>query len=411
MTLRLLALFALLGGALPAYADEVPLERTVELGQPARAITVRVDASGVTASAGAQRDVEPLPIGALDSAAIELAEIAAGHRVAVVSASGGGAEARAVIALVRGRPEVIWIGRTDLHGDPGERSAAALSLEDRTGDGFADVVVGMRREGASVCGAPETLLAPRAFDPARGALRPVSLRRVPQGGDEITVTATRESPGPSGAPLLSAMRFVGASSTAGHAEDLAAPPRGLGDGDPTTFWAEGRGGPGAGEFAVARFEARFPIRALAVTAATGPGATLGRPRTFWLVGDSGPRVRVTMPEDAGLHAGERYWITLPEPASWRCVALVLDQAYAPAGVRDAAVHTGFGELEAYTELDFGGGLDELVAILIEGREGGDEAARLLAGLGAPAVSALAASWDRLDPTGRRRAGGGGARLE
>ena len=351
MTLGVFAL--VLGGALPAFADAVPLERTVELGQPARAITIRVDPSGVTASAGAQRDAEPLPIGALDEAAIERAEIAAGHHVAVVTARGGGGEARAVVALVRGRAEVVWIGRTDLHGDPGERTAAALSLEDRTGDGFADVVVGIRREGASVCGAPDTLLAPRALDPARGALRPVSRRRVPQGGDEITITATRESPGPAGAPLLSALRFIAASSTAGHAEDLAAPPRSLGDGDPATFWAEGRGGVGAGEFAVARFDARFPIRALAVTAATGPGAALGRPRTFWLVGDSGPRVRVTMPEDAGRNAGQRYWITLPEPLGWRCVALVLDEAYAPAGVRDAAVHTGLGELAAYTELDFG----------------------------------------------------------
>src|SRR5690606_22263328 len=97
----------------------------------------------------------------------------------------------------------------------------------------------------------------------------------------------------------------------------------LSDGDPATFWAEGRGGPGAGEFVVAHFGAGFPIRAFAIRTATGAGEALGRPRRFWLVGDEGPPVQVTMPEDPGSHPGERYWITLPEPQRWRCVALVL----------------------------------------------------------------------------------------
>src|SRR5690606_32563264 len=156
--------------------------------------------------------------------------------------------------------------------------------------------------------------------PAQSVMRPVMLRRVPQDGAEITVTATRESPGPSGPPLLRALRFTGASSTSGRGEDAsgAAAPRALSDGDPATFWAEGRGGPGAGEFVVGQFDARFDVRAVAVTAATGPAQrTLGRPRRFWLVGDAGPRVRVTMPEDAALRAGERYWIVLPEPLRWR----------------------------------------------------------------------------------------------
>lgn len=387
---------ALLASALPASADAVPLSRSVRIGSPPRPVEIRVDERAITAG----RERADIP--AAREASVEVVEVAAGHSVAVVRTRGEG-EAAAVIALAGGRPRILWSERTDLHGDPGERRAGVLSLDDRTGDGFADVVVGVQREGANLCGEEATLLAPRAFDPARGELRPVMLRRVPQDARAITVTATRESPGPSGPPLLGALRFSGASSTAGLDEGAGAPPRALGDGNPETFWAEGRGGPGAGEFVVARFEARFPIRAFAVTAATGAGRALGRPRRFWLVGDEGPPVRVTMPEDAGLHPGERYWIVLPEPRRWRCVALVLDEAYAPAGTREAAVHTGLGELEAYTALDFGGGLDDLVAILIEGRDGGDDAARLLADLGAPAVSALAAAWERLDVTGKRRA--------
>lgn len=409
MTRWLVIYGALLASALPvrAHADALPLERTVRIGEPERAVVIRIDASeqgpAVTASSGGQRHSALLALRTASEATVELVEVARGHRVAIVHAAGGGATAAAVVAISGGRPSVVWTGRTDLHGDPGERVADVLSLEDRTGDGFGDVVVGVQREGAELCGDTGTLLAPRAFDPAHGTMRPVALRRVPDDGDEVSVTATRTSPGPSGPPLLRALRFVGASSSAGHADALAPPPRQLTDGDPSTFWAEGRGGSGAGEFVVARFDTRFPIRALAVTAATGAGRALGRPRSFWLVGDEAPRVRVTMPEDAGLHPGERYWIVLPEARRWRCVALVLDEAYAPPRARDAAVHTGLGEVEAYTDLDFGGGIDTLVAALVEGRDGGDEAARLLATLGAPAVSAVAASWDRLDTLGKRRA--------
>ncbi|HEY8428185.1 MAG TPA: hypothetical protein VIL20_07415 [Sandaracinaceae bacterium] len=398
--------------ALPAHAsaDALPLERTVRIGRPARAVRVRVAraerGASLVVSSGGRDASAALSIPSADEADVELVEVADGHSIAIVRARGGDAQAAAIVAVSGGRAEVLWTGRTDLHGDPGERVADVLSLEDRTGDGRPDVVVGLVREGASLCGETGTLLFPRAFDPAQSAMRPVMLRRVPQGGAEVTVTATRESPGPSGPPLLRALRFTGASSTSGRGEDAsgAAAPRALSDGDPATFWAEGRGGAGAGEFVVGRFDASFPVRAVAVTAASGPaGRALGRPRRFWLVGDAGPRVRVTMPEDAALRAGERYWIVLPEPLRWRCVALVLDEAYPPAGASDAAVRTGLAEIELYTELDFGAGLDDLVAILVENRGGGDEAARLLAALGAPAVRAVREAWDRLDPLGRRRA--------
>lgn len=383
------------------HADALPLERSVRIGRPARSVDIRVDAHELSVRSGSHRDRAALPVSARD-ASVETVEVAAGHHVAIVRTRGEG-ETAALIALSGGRARILWSGRTDPHGDPGEQRAFALSLEDRTGDGFADVVVGLVREGASLCGEEGTLLAPRAFDPTQGTLRPVILRRISSDARPTAVTASRESPGPSGPPLLDALRFSGASSTAGRDEHAPGTPRALSDGDPATFWAEGRGGPGAGEFVVAHFGAGFPIRAFAIRTATGAGEALGRPRRFWLVGDEGPPVQVTMSEDPGSHPGERYWITLPEPQRWRCVALVLDEAYVPSGTPEAAVRTGFAELEAYTELDFGGGLDALVAILVEGREGGDEAARLLGGLGAPGVGALAAAWERLDETGKRRA--------
>lgn len=389
-------------------AAQAPLPHEIDLGAPPRPFTLRVEATDegpvlvVEAPRGAEVE-SALPIPSVEAATVESVEVAAGHRVAIVRATGGDAEAAALVAVSGRRAAVLWTGRTDLHGDPGERIADVLSLEDRTSDGLPDVVVGVRREGATLCGEDATLLMPRAYDPASGRMRPVVLARVPSDG--LSVTATRESPGPSGPPLLRSLSPTGASSHAGHGDATQlSPPRALTDGRPDTFWAEGRGGPGTGELVTLRWTARFPIHAFAIIAgATGDaGPQLGRVRRFWLVGDDS-RIRVQMPEDAGLHPGERYWIVPPEPVAWRCVSLVLDEAYGPPGVRDAAVHTAVAELEAYTELDFGRGIEGLVSILVEGGEGGDEATRLLSGLGEEALALVAGAWPRLDEQGRRRA--------
>lgn len=393
-----------------ALAQPLPFSGTAELGQPGRAVQISAEMEGddlaVRASIGSRRAEQTVRAPGLTSATLERVEVASGHHVGVLRIAGDSATAAAVIAVSRGAPVVLWTGRTDLHGDPGERMADVLSLEDRTGDDLPDVVVGVRREGVSPCGG-EPVLLPRAYDPRSGRLRPVVLRRV-SDGEQTEVVATRTSPGPTGPPLLRAAEARGASSTSGHREEDRTgltPPRSLVDGSVETFWAEGRGGPGAQEFVVLGWNARFPLRAIAITPSpTGRASrSLGRPRTFWLVGDEGARLRVTMPEDAGLHAGERYWIVPDEPLPWRCVALVLDEAYPPAGRRADAVHTGVAEIELYTELDFGAGIDQLVNVLVQGGRDGDEAARLLGGLGAPAQTAVMNAWQRLGAQGRRRA--------
>ncbi len=410
---RLVLPALLLAVAAPASADPLPLSAPVEVGAPAQAVTVEAAASEdglvITARLGARSATETVHA-EVTEASLERVEVAPGHAVAILRARGDGSEVAAVIGAGRQGPAILWRGRTDLHGDPGERAADVLSLEDRTGDGLPDVVVGVRREGAGLCrpdGASPSILMARAYDPASGRMRPVTLRRVGDG-PQTAVIATLTSPGPEGPPLVSALEARGASSTSGHGEEERtglAPPRALVDGRADTFWAEGRGGPGGQEYAVLRFNARYPVRAFAVIPSpTGDVARrLGRPRRFWLVGDGGARLEVTLPDDAVAHPGERYWIVPPEPVTWRCVALVLDTAYPPRGVRADAVHTGVAELEAYTELDFGGGIEALVGVLVRGGREGDEATRLLTGLGAPATQALAASWDRLDAQGRRRA--------
>ena len=405
--------FALSLLASVAHAEPLPFDGTVEIGRPARSVAIHVEAveDGVTvrAAIGGRDATETVRVDSIGDVTVERVEVAAGHHVAVVRGASTEGPAFAAVVAVAGRaPTIPWAARTDLHGDPGERVAGVIELEDRTGDGHPDVVVGVVREGARLCTGDRTLLQPRAWDPGRGQLRPVVLRRVGASDSDVAVTATRESPGPEGPPLLRALGARGASSRSGYAEDdpgALAPPRPLVDGDLSTFWAEGRGGPGAQEFAAVRWNARFPIRALAVvlTPTGEAGPQLGRPRAFWLAGSDGTRLRVTVPEDPVGEPGARWWIVPPEPLEWECVSLVLDEAYPPRGVRSAAVHTGLAELEVYTELDWGAGVEGLVALLVEGGSGGDEAARLLASLGQPAVTAVAAAWERLDPQGRRRA--------
>ncbi|HHH31659.1 MAG TPA: HEAT repeat domain-containing protein, partial [Polyangiaceae bacterium] len=394
----------------PAAALPLPLSSQQTLGHPARTVTISARAEGsqvvLSATLGRHTDEATISAAGVQDIVIERAEVAPGHHIAVVRGTGETSFA-ALVAIRRGAPHILWSSRTDLHGDPGERSAGVLLIDDRTGDGRPDVIVGVRREGAGICGQTETILFPRAYDPRGGQLRPVVLRRL-SDGEELEVTATRESPGPTGPPLVRALLPGGASSSSGLAEEdpsATAPPRALFDSDPATFWAEGRGGPGAQEFVTARWNTRFPIRAFAVVLSPSNdlAARLGRPRTFWLIGESGARLRVRVPDDALAQPGARYWVVPPEPLPWRCVTLVLDEAYAPDGTAAAAVHTGIAELEAYTDLDWGGGVEALVQVLVEGGSDGDEAARLLGPLGAPAVSALDAAWERLGEQGRRRA--------
>jgi hypothetical protein len=444
-----------------ARAEPVPFSGTLRAGAPGRTFPLRVDVDGegrTRVSVGAARGaVEALAdVGRVDSVHIEQVTLVGGVEVAVVRlsrfadrrATGGGegagngpaghvdpsapsSEGRRVgpeheatgagttrsavdevgavlVAAPGGRPEILATARTRWRGDPGERRAEVIDVADRTGDGAPDVVVATVVEGVSVCGSARTLLFPRAVEPRTQRLRPVVLSPWSGDGEEIGLVASADSPGPSGAPLLAGLRMVAASSAEGAGEDpvLVGAPRVLeraGEG----AWAEGRGGPGRFEFVTARVEtAGRPIRAFAITPAPRDpslGERLGRPRTLWLVGDRGARLRVTMPEDGLRRPGGRYWVTPPAPLAWRCVSVVLDEVYAPAGVPPDAVRAGLSGVEAYTDLDFAGGLDHLVHDLAGDGPEAAAAGEVLARVPERAVPALASSWSRLSVTGRRRA--------
>ena len=395
--LRALLLCCLAFPAGVARAEPLPHQSTVRIGRPQRPVPIRVTAeeTGARITAGNARASGVVPVPSPTSAVVERVELAGGGAVAVVRVEGNGVRGAALIGG-GARPEVLWTGRLDATGDLGERHRDVIEIGDRDGDRAPDVVVGIMSEATTICGQRETLLVPRAVDPRTLTLRDVALRRLPEGVDEIPVVATLASPGPSGEPLLPALHFRTASSSAGSPDEpgLVPPPVSLSDGSAATAWREGRPGPGRWEFATAAFAGGdHRVRALAFTM---PAADAGAvPKELWVVPDGGSRLRVTFPAPIAT-PGAKLWVTPPAPMNATCISIVLDEAGAGSGP------TAIAEVQAYTDLDFGEGLSALIEDVVADSERGTDAARLLATLGEPAVRAVREAWETLTPTGRRR---------
>lgn len=388
---RVLAIGALVLALAPASAraEALPFEAALGLGHP---VTVTVAAAGtdthVAARAGRRVAEASVPV-VLEDATAERIASSAGP-VILVRATGGGRAYAWLVVEHAGAPTIAWSGRTDLHGDPGERTADAIETADRTGDGLPDVVVGQVREGVTACGSAPVLLFPSGID-ATGTLRPVAIARV--GAERTELTATADSPGPTPPPMGSSLRMLGATSALGVGDAAAlGAPYALTDGNPATGWIEGRGGAGAGELVVARVDAPRPVRAIALARSTAAGVSA--PRSIFVVGDGGLTLHVTLPDTF-----ERAWVTLPEPRALACLAVVLERG--PSD--DAALHVGLGEIEVYTELDYGGGIATLIESLVAEGSDAERTADWMRRLGAPALTALDDAWERLSALGRRRA--------
>lgn len=297
----------------------------------------------------------------------------------------------AVVVDVRGaRASVRWTGRLDLHGDPGERRRDVLRVEDLTGDGVDDLLVGTVEEARTLCGV-ETLLQPRALDPRSGELRSVSIRRLPVVENEREIPASTERPDElrDDVPLVRGLVPHAATSTSGVPDFAVSPPASLTDDDLSTAWIEGHPGNGRWEgvsfaWAASGLHAHF--------VALVPSEHADAPAAVWLLHDAG-RIRVRAPERDGF-----WWIRLPEPVQTRCISVVLD---APPGA-PASAHTGFAEVRVFTEVESGGGLEGLFMRLAEGGREADAAARALALVGEPALEHVATRWADM-PTRERLA--------
>ncbi|MBI2894714.1 MAG: HEAT repeat domain-containing protein [Deltaproteobacteria bacterium] len=369
------------------------LDATLAPGRIVRVAVRGIAGAHGTLAIGARPPIEaplslPLPAEA-DAISIRTVEVSGGAVVHVRSGAAGVAE-EALVALRGGRPAVVWSGVTGLRGDPGGRTGKALGFEDLTGDGRPEALLYDLSEPVRLCGdSSPAPLFPRAFDPGSGTLRPVLLNRLRGSrAPETVVSATWQSPGPPGRPLVSMATFTSASSIQGDGEDpmRLAPPLALGDADLGTAWAEGRGGDGRGEFVTASLSGGYGVRAVGVVISS-PGTPAearrhGRPRSLAIVfGDR--RFRATIPDDPADRAGHTLWIVLPEALAAPCMSLVLGESFTAA-----SGPTRIAEVLVYSDLDFGGGIDRLVEDLARPGALGEDAARLLAGTGPAGAAAL-----------------------
>lgn len=385
-------------GFTPAPQAPAGSSSELRLGKPASAapVTLSEGADGSVLTIGNVQTT--LPLRQARTIRIENVTLAGGNDVGLVYASDGTHEAVAIaVRRAGGAIEVIWTGALYLRGDPGERRADALEVADRDGDHHADVIVGAYDEQVRVCGQDRALLEPRALDPKTLTLRPVLLNRLDAKRPVEKLTASAQGPQTQGPPLLRALRPTAASSSAagGKGADL----RAVTDGDVTTFWSEGRGLGGRFEFVTLRWGApEKPITALALILPAAPSGTkLADLRKVSISTDQGPRYEVTLP--SGVAAGQRYWVVPKQPIRAACLTVSLDEI-ASAGPQ---VHGAIAELEAYTDLDQGGGGQALVDELIHDGTSAADATELLLQSQVEVVPQLSAAWPTLSPTGKRRA--------
>jgi HEAT repeat protein len=153
-----------------------------------------------------------------------------------------------------------------------------------------------------------------------------------------------------------------------------------------------------GEFV--RFHAphEVPLTRFAITVAPkAPKPGGAAPRTFYIATDS-TLFEVAMPEDAWMHPGAAYDISLPDPVTTTCVALVLGDAYTRGNPKPEVT---VAELSAYSAFDAPGATLESAAVALSG--GGpraEAAAGVLKRAEAAGLRATDSTYDKLDAGGR-----------
>ena len=394
-----------------AAAEPFSFRRAIPLGRPAKtaALVVRERDSAVVVEV--DKATAELPIEAPEQVEVQPLTLPGGAALAVVRVSGrAGRQAAALLSRgTNGRAEILWVGALDLRGDPGERTADGIetdaeTLDERGATVRASVVVGKRSERARICGEAPALLSPRTVDEPSLKLKSVSLARLRQTSAPWTPLATSpESPGPGRPPLFRALRVSAVSSQLsaqaqpGWNDALLA----LVDGDIGTSWSTDNPGGSQGEFATFQWNGDgLPMRALALVPlprGLPPERAYSVARVLWLVGDDGTRIELRLPDAP--EAGRRYWIQFPKPIAAHCLSVVIARSEPLVANRPGPLV--LAEVEAYTDVDFEGGLERLVSAL--GAANSGDAEHVLTEVGVAAVPKLRAAWPALNASGRRRA--------
>lgn len=374
-------------------------------------------------------DPPPAVARTITKQAIATLRIGAGKKVLHVTAPPGLEPWQAVLAPPPhgDAPTVVYASVSGwTAGNPGERTGTAVELYENA-RGETDVVVGELREDVQLCGR-STLLSPKLLYAPEMRLRAVRLQRLPQaerdGAPRLSAT---ENDAAVEHPLLKA---VAASSG-------AASPLALTDGDPSSSWAEQRGGDGSGEFVVMRATAELPISEVhlrirptvvsreqgsaeqgveqtpvndtptPVPSASAPsdGAVPGgaAPKELWLATDAS-LYHVTFPVDAWTQeAGKVYSVKLPRAVTTGCLAVVLESAYVPERA-DAEYQPSVTLAEVSARaLVSEPRVRAAVAALGGADEPAEAASHWLAALGRAAYEPLLEGFVKLPEAGRRRA--------
>lgn len=389
------------GLTLSSTARAEPLPATLSVGSSARVVASRGEGSTHLAFDAGRRgsDQWDLPF-ALEDVRVE--ELWGGpSALYVVRGRGEHVEIAALVAPAP-RMQILWRGRLDWHGDPGERVADVLEVRTSGGSARPEVVVGQRREGLAECGEPPALLDPRAVRVTRhdGGSR-LELAPLAPTRDVVGLTPLDAQPLEGReAPRLHALRLTLASGEAARDGDMSAdppnaallgPPAGLTDGNRSTGWSA------PSEPTSALLRARYagpPLTGIALHA----GAPRSLPRRLVLRVD-GAGYLVSIPETLASGA----WIPLPSPTPSACVSIAIVEGASRPASPDARPLTGFSEIDAYCVVDEPGGIAPLIERLVADDADGDRVVGWLAASGPPTITALEEAWPRLGPRGKRRA--------
>ncbi|AKT37992.1 HEAT repeat domain-containing protein [Chondromyces crocatus] len=439
------AFFVGIGAPVAAAAEAQALLVPAGAGQQALALqggggglVGRVcSAAPCAAEGGEALTVPPEVRGRLGSARMRSVRLEGGKQLARIDVPGEiGAWTALVAAPLAGKgraPLVLWSGWTDVQrGEHGEEQSQVV-IEEPAEKGIR-VIVGQRRADVTLCGRP-TVVAARAVDPAtmtlaRGAT--VQNLSAEERARAVKLPAVRGD-APYAAPGFQALRPTAASSALGkRIAEIA-------DGDPATSWAEAKAGIGRGEFiafsapsevALKGLELRFRpssaggVGAPGVNAAGAGGAGAAGAGAAGVAGTSAaggaspksvtvspdataPRTlyvatterlyAVSVPADAWSADGAGFEVTFPEEVQTSCVALVIEDAAVPRGVKNPEVT--LSEVTARTAFD-GMAPEALVGALAGGGERARAAAAVLARSGPASVRAAMEGYERLDQQGR-----------
>ena len=360
------------------------------MAQPLKAAGVEVMKDGTVRFKGKPAGKVPLPPGPRKLKASTV--VVQGRTLVRVEAIGKGGRTGELLLESGPKVRVIFQGSTGPQGVDGEWYQQ-LQLTPK------GILLFQRRLGAARCDGRPVYLFPRMYDFKGGTFRSVSMRPEIKGIPRITAS---RNPGkaPSGQPL-NTFRQVFVSTQKGdgqQASNLVAAQE-LDDKDPATSWSEALGGHGRGEVLIARGQpSRYRLRAIRIlpgdAASKKAFAAANRLKSLLVVLSKDHRYLAEFPRDPLRDRGKiqtPYWIMLPRPVATRCVSLIINEVYAgrQSGGKRGGGRTAISEIQFFTDLEFGGGMKQLVKDLSStDRRRADVAVTVLAQLGSTGVQAV-----------------------